>query len=91
MTQPKRSAIVKPLPCNTVAPFEPVVAAGMKALQAGTATAHQQVEVFNWLLKKAAGIAESTFHPGDPQATAHAEGRRFVGVQMMILIEQKEA
>lgn len=85
----KRISIPKLLPVDQPAPFSPVVAAGMKALQAGTATDHQQVEVFNWLLKSAAGIGSQSYR-ADPYATAFAEGRRFVGVQMMILLEQRE-
>lgn len=58
----------------------------MKALSRGEASANQQVEVFNWLLKKAAGIGSQSFRD-DPHATAFAEGRRFVGIQMMMLLE----
>jgi hypothetical protein len=58
----------------------------MKALSIGEATKHQQVEVFNWMLKHAAGIGTQSYRP-DPHATAFAEGRRFVGLLMMMLLE----
>ena len=81
-----RVKVAKLLPVDQPAPFEPVVAAGMKALARGEASPHQQIECFNWLLKKAAGIGSQSYREG-PHATAFAEGRRFVGIQMMMLLE----
>ncbi len=83
-----RVAVTKLPPVDQPAPFTPVIAAGMRALSKGEATDHQQVEVFNWLLKQAAGIGAQSYR-ADPYATAFAEGRRSVGIQMMILLEHK--
>lgn len=83
----KKALVPKLLPVDQPAPFKPVIAAGMKALHRGDATPHQQREVFDWLLKQAAGIGSQSFRAGDPYATAFADGRRFVGVQMMALLE----
>lgn len=82
-----RAKLAKLLPVDQPAPFTEVVAAGMKAMARGTAEPHQQIEVFNWLLKQAAGIGTQSYRPGDPYATAFMDGRRFVGIQMMMLIE----
>jgi hypothetical protein len=60
----------------------------MKALMVGRASEHQQVEVFNWLLKSAAGIGTQSYR-ADPYATAFMDGRRFVGIMMMMLVEAK--
>lgn len=84
----KRAAIFVYPPVDQPPPFEPIVAAGMKALQMGTATEHQQKTVFDWLLKEAAGIGKVSFRH-DPQSTAFMDGRRFVGVLMMYLTEWK--
>lgn len=84
----KRAAIFVHPPVDQPPPFDPVVAAGMRALQAGTASEHQQQLVFDWLLKEAAGIGKVAYRP-DPHASAHMEGRRFVGVLMMYLAEWK--
>lgn len=83
-----RAKLAKLLPVDQPPPFEPVVQAGMKALMAGQASEHQQVAVFNWLLKSASGIGGLSYR-ADPHATAFAEGRRFVGIMMMMLVEAK--
>jgi hypothetical protein len=62
----------------------------MKALQFGTASEQQQKAVFDWLLQEAAGIGKVAYRT-EPQASAFMEGRRFVGVLMMYLINWKEA
>lgn len=87
----KRISIPKLLPVDQPAPFTPLIVGAMKALQHGTATPHQQSSLCEWLLKSAAGIGDQSFRAGDPYATAFAEGRRFVGVQMMMLLQQKES
>lgn len=91
MTAPKRAVLTKLLPVDQPAPFTPVVKAGMLALSQGQASEHQQKEVFDWLLKEAAGIGAQSFRANDPTATAFAEGRRFVAIQMMMLLQQREA
>lgn len=87
----KRVAVPKLLPVDQPAPFTPLIVGAIKALQRGQATEHQQVSLFDWLLKNAAGIGDQSFRAGDPYATAFAEGRRFVGIQMMMLLQQKES
>jgi hypothetical protein len=54
--------------------------AAVKALHAGTATPEQQRRALDWIMKRAAGIGEVSFHPGDSHATAFKDGRRFVGL-----------
>lgn len=87
----KRVSVTKLLPVDHPAPYEPVVAAGLKAMGTGTASEHQQRKVLDWLLRGAAGIGSQSFRGGDPYATAFAEGRRHVGIQIMLLMEMKEA
>lgn len=84
-----RAKVAKLLPVDQPPPFEPVVAAGMKALMTGTAEPHQQMKVFDWMLKQAAGIGTQSYRPNDPYATAFMDGRRFVGIMMMMLVETK--
>jgi hypothetical protein len=88
--QARKVKLAKLLPVDQAAPFTPVVQAGMRALSVGQADQHQQVEVFNWLLQEAAGIGTQSFRAGDPQQTAFGEGRRFVAIQMMMLLQQRE-
>lgn len=87
----KRIAVPKLLPVDQPAPFTPLIVGAAKALEQGTATDHQQKSLCEWLIKSAAGIATPSFRAGDPYATAFAEGRRFVGIQMMMLLQQKES
>lgn len=83
-----RAAVAKLLPVDQAAPYSEVVRAGLKAMSIGEATPHQQVEAFNWLIKHAAGIGTQSYR-ADPHATAFAEGRRFVGIQIMMLLEKR--
>lgn len=76
-------------PVDQVPPFIPAVAAGMKALSNGEAQPHQQKLVFDWLVKEAAGIGAQSFRTGDSHATAFMDGRRFVGISIMALLQQK--
>lgn len=80
----KRIPLPKKLSVDQPAPYSPVIQAGLKAMSRGTASETQQVEVFQWLIKEAAGIGSQSFRP-DPCETAFAEGRRFVAIQIIHL------
>lgn len=58
----------------------------IKALAAGTATEDQQRRALNWIVHKAAGTYDMTFRPEGDRDTSFAEGRRFVGNQLVKLI-----
>lgn len=79
----KKVALTQLPPVDRHAPVSAIVTAGIKGMAAGTATAEQQKEVFNWIIKEAAGIGTQSFRAGDPYACAFAEGRRFVAIQLM--------
>lgn len=81
---PKKIAVAKLLPVDQPAPYTAQVQAGLKGLQAGTATPGQQAAVFEWLVRDAAGIGRQSFRT-DPMQTAFAEGRRFVAIQIIHL------
>ena len=80
----KRIPIPKKEPVDQAAPYTPVIHAGMKALSHGNASETQQRAVFDWLVKEAAGVGTKSFRT-DPCETAFAEGRRFVGLQIIHL------
>lgn len=84
----KRIPLVKKLPVDQPAPFTDQIQAGLKAMARGTASETQQVAVFNWLIKDAAGIGVQSFR-SDPHETAFAEGRRFVAIQIIHLTTQE--
>lgn len=69
------------------APHEPVQwdvadASAFQALERGEAEPHQQKRILKWLIQNASGMNDLSYRPGDPVATAFAEGRRFVGLQI---------
>lgn len=68
------------------APWEPADASALQALVKGTATPDQQRRAIDWVIKTAAGTYNTSFMPGQPDATAFAEGRRFVGTEIVKLL-----
>jgi len=82
--QKKKIPLNKLRPVDQPAPYTAVVQAGLKAMSVGTASRSQQVAVFDWLVKDAAGIGVQSFR-SDPMETAFAEGRRFVAIQIIHL------
>lgn len=68
------------------APWEPADASAVQALQRGEADAAQQKRALDWIIKHAAGTYNVSFQPGMPDATAFAEGRRFVGTEIIKLL-----
>jgi hypothetical protein len=55
----------------------------LKALQAGTATPEQQQRALKWLIENACGTYDLSYRPESDRETAFAEGRRFVGLQII--------
>lgn len=63
-------------------------ASATQALAAGTATEQQQKDFLAWLVNQACATYDVSFQPegeGGDRATAFAEGRRFVGLQVIKL------
>jgi hypothetical protein len=76
----------KRAPSYFLAPWEPADASAIQALQRGEADAAQQKRALDWIIKTAAGTYNVSFQPGVPDATAFAEGRRFVGIEIVKLL-----
>jgi hypothetical protein len=60
--------------------------AAFQALARGIATGHQQQTAIQWLLY-ASGKNGLSYAPGDTHATAFAEGRRALGLQIDLLLK----
>lgn len=78
---------------RTVGAHEPPVyddatCAALRAIAGGTATAGQQRAVLDWIVNKAAATYDLSYRPGadGDRDTAFAEGRRFVGLQIVKLM-----
>ena len=71
-----------PLAANAVAPVTLPVAAAIKALHDGIASAHQQKIALAWIVREAAGKAHFPYHANE-RDTVFALGRLFVAEQIV--------
>jgi hypothetical protein len=63
----------------------------VKALAAGVASDGQQKRALDWIIRCAAGTYDLSFRPGvdGHRATDFSEGKRFVGLQLVRLVNMK--
>lgn len=62
----------------------------MQALAAGTADPVQQKRALAWIIEQAAGTYDLSYRPGAQEGdrdTAFAEGKRFVGSQIVKMLK----
>ena len=57
----------------------------MQALSRGEATDHQQQHALKFIVEQLAGTYDLSFRPDSPRVTDFAEGRRYVGLQIVKL------
>lgn len=79
-------ATSKATPSYFLAPWEPADASAMRALERGEATPEQQKRALSWIINVGAATYNQSFTPGQPDASAFAEGRRYVGLQIVKLL-----
>ncbi|HET7409684.1 MAG TPA: hypothetical protein VFJ13_05745 [Paracoccaceae bacterium] len=60
-------------------------AAAVQALARGDATPAQQQRALAWIVEGACGTYDLSWRPNDPHWTSFAEGRRFVGLELVKL------
>lgn len=63
--------------------YEDADAHSIRALQAGTATADQQQRALAYIINTLAATYDLSYRPSSDRDTAFAEGRRFVGLQIV--------
>lgn len=68
------------------AAWTPAVAYALKALAAGNANEGQQRRALDWIIQQAAKTYDVSFSPVSDRETSFAEGRRFVGLQVVKLL-----
>ena len=61
-------------------------AGAVQALARGDAGPEQQKRALDWIINLACGTYDLSFSPDSDRATSFAEGRRFVGLQIVKLI-----
>lgn len=72
--------------------YEPEDAAAMQAMAKGTANGAQQIRALTWIIERAADTYGMSYRPGGHEGdrdTVLAEGRRFVGNQIIKLTKVK--
>jgi hypothetical protein len=58
----------------------------LRAIEKGEATADQQMLALNWIVN-CANTYDLSYRPDSTEATAFAEGRRFVGLQIVKILK----
>ncbi len=61
--------------------------AAFRALHRGEASQEQQKRALDWIIQSAAATYDVSFHPDSARLTDFAEGRRFVGLQVVKLLK----
>jgi hypothetical protein len=92
--QPQRPTAGHRLKANVIEPTDATQqdAAAIQALARGEATPDQQRRGLDWIILFAAATYDMSFRPdglGGERATAFAEGRRFVGNEIVRLTKTK--
>lgn len=70
--------------------YDDATIAAIRAVKDGTANAGQQKRAWDWIVYHAAAYNELSFQPedrGGERATVFMEGRRFVGSQMLKMLQ----
>lgn len=80
MTKPQKSA-----PPHLRCDWDVPTAAAIQALIKGEASPHQQRSAMNWLINQACGTYNLSFSELGDRETCFAEGRRFVGANIVKL------
>ena len=62
----------------------------IRAVSRGKANERQQIAALEYLIR-AAGTHDLSYRPGDPHATAFAEGKRFVGTTLVWMLKSAPA
>ncbi|MFK0090183.1 hypothetical protein ACIQUS_23170 [Pseudomonas sp. NPDC090755] len=66
--------------------YELADAAALKGVAAGTASPAQQQRALKWLIETACATYDMSYRPNSERDTSFAEGRRFVGLEIIKLL-----
>lgn len=59
--------------------------AAVQAVAHGMATPEQQIRAFKWIIERGAMTYDETFHPESDRMSNFMQGRRFVGLKLVLL------
>jgi len=91
--KPEAQSVLEGAPWKP-APYEIADAAAFQALQRGEASAEQQRRALRWLINECCGTYDLSYRPGGPDGardTDMAEGKRWVGLQVVKLLNNSTA
>lgn len=71
-----------PLPWQAPS-LDPAIGGALRAMHEGNAEPHQQKKLLEWLVNDLCETHGLSFRPDSDRATAFAEGKRFVGLQII--------
>ena len=77
----------KVIPSHFRCDYDIPTVAAIQALERGEATDQQQKWAINWLVNVAAGTYNTSFSSEGDRETSFAEGRRFVGLNIVKLLK----
>jgi hypothetical protein len=83
VTQKAKRVPPKPHAAWMPTPYSKADVYAIQALMTGTANEDQQKRALRWIIESAAGTYEMSFRPESSRDTDFAEGRRFVGNQLV--------
>lgn len=66
---------------------DPYIMDAFKALEAGNANDIQQKQALDWLIHHICLTYDMSYRPGDTHATAFAEGKRAVGLEIITMLK----
>lgn len=89
MAQQKRAPGAPPSKAYVPPEWEVADAGALQALVRGDASEHQQQRAIDYIIRKLAGTYDLSYRPDSDRDTAFAEGRRFVGLQIVKLLNLK--
>ena len=72
-----------PSPCDKADVY------AIKALASGTANDMQQKRALDWILRIACGVGDTTYYPDSERDSAFASGKRFVGMEIVAILNLK--
>ena len=67
-------------------PYEIADISAIRCVATGTATPEQQQRAMKWVIEIACATYEMSYRPSGDRDTSFAEGRRFVGLQIVKLL-----
>lgn len=70
--------------------YEDADVAAIRALASGSANEGQQKRAWDWIVYQASAVTDLSYYPNDmggDRATSFKEGRRFVGAQLLKLLQ----